>query len=78
MMRRRLVPALVAPFHEDVDQIDFGYFQRCYSGIGVAQDDPACALAKLDLDSDVDQGDFGVFQGCYSGAGVPADPDCAN
>lgn len=62
----------------DVDQADFGAFQACFSGIGIAQDDPACARAKLDADADVDINDFGIFQRCMSGANVPANPNCAN
>ena len=61
----------------DVDQEDFGLFQACLSGAGVAQDDPHCAAALLDGDDDVDLDDFGLFQACMSGPGVPADPGCA-
>ena len=60
----------------DVDQQDFGLFQVCLSGPGVAQPDPACECAHLDDDEDVDQDDFSVFQNCMSGANVPADPNC--
>ena len=62
----------------DVDQNDYGFFQRCYSGSSVPQPDPTCMQARLDGDGDVDQNDFGIFQGCYSGADLPADPNCAN
>ena len=62
----------------DVDQEDFGLFQVCYSGPGIAQNDPACMLAQLDDDDDVDPNDFGTFQGCMSGANVCGNPQCAN
>ncbi len=57
----------------DVDLIDFGHLQRCYSGSGVA---PAsgCTDADLDDDNDVDQNDFNVFKNCFGGAGRP--PGC--
>jgi hypothetical protein len=61
----------------DVDQSDFGLLQGCYSGSDVAQDDPACADARLDGDADVDQDDLATFFGCLSGPQVPSDPGCA-
>lgn len=61
----------------DVDQSDFGVFQQCYSGFGVAAAQ-ACRIVDLDNDTDVDVNDFGLFQGCLSGAGIPADPHCAD
>jgi hypothetical protein len=60
----------------DVDQADFGAFQSCYSGHGVAYA-AGCELADLDGDGYVDLGDFDVFQGCMSGDNLPADPTCA-
>lgn len=60
----------------DVDQVDFGAFQKCLTGIGRPQDDPLCQDAKLDSDSDVDEIDLAIFEGCYSGPEVLADPDC--
>lgn len=62
----------------DVDMEDFGWFQRCYTGSGIAQTDPGCAKARLDDDDDVDLGDFGRFQLCLTGANRPAEPDCAD
>ena len=61
----------------DVDQNDFGRFQRCVTGSGVEQTAPSCFWARLDGDEDVDQDDFGIFQGCISGPGQPADVLCA-
>ncbi|NLE60810.1 MAG: PEGA domain-containing protein [Planctomycetes bacterium] len=61
----------------DVDQVDFGHFQKCLTGDGIAVTDQDCLNAKLDEDVDVDQADFAIFAGCLSGSGVSADPDCA-
>ena len=60
----------------DVDQVDFGAFQSCYSGHGVVYA-AGCELADLDGDGNVDLGDFDVFQVCMSAENVPADPTCA-
>ncbi len=62
----------------DVDQTDFGHFQRCLSGGTVVQEDPLCQNARLDLDGDVDGYDVSVFLRCLSGSGVPGDPYCAD
>lgn len=51
----------------DVDQVDFGLFQTCWTGVDVPQDLPDCQVARLDDDSDVDWADFDVFQNCASG-----------
>lgn len=59
----------------DVDQIDFGWLQACFSGSGNPAPS-ACDAARLDDDNDVDQNDFGVFQACMSGSHVPGNPDC--
>lgn len=60
----------------DVDGDDFGKFQRCLSGAGNAQLDPACAGVDLDGDLDVDQDDYTIFALCMSGANVPSDAHC--
>jgi hypothetical protein len=57
----------------DVDQSDFGRFQACLSGSGVAYG-PGCQDADLDGNGSVDQDDFGLFQACVSGANQP--PGC--
>ena len=61
----------------DIDQADYGMFQQCLSGVGIAPAE-GCELADLDTDEDVDNNDFGLFQGCMSGADVPFDPGCAD
>ena len=60
----------------DVDADDLGFLESCARGPAIAQDDAACAAARLDSDDDVDQADFGLFQQCYSGHNRPADPEC--
>lgn len=73
---RHLVPG---DFDEDydVDQIDFGLFQDCYSGAGVQQGRPECNAAHMDSDDDVDSADLALFLQCLSGPDINADPDCA-
>lgn len=60
----------------DVDQEDFGRFQRCLSGSGNPQTDSSCMRARMDDDLDVDESDILLFVGCYSGPGVTARRDC--
>jgi hypothetical protein len=62
----------------DVDQLDFGLFQACYSGNEVPQVLPICLDARMDSDEDVDSLDLAVFLKCLGGPGVPADPSCAD
>jgi hypothetical protein len=57
----------------DVDQADFGFFQKCLSGNGQGYGN-GCGAADLWRDGDVDSEDFQVFQSCMGGAGVP--PRC--
>jgi hypothetical protein len=51
----------------DVDLIDFGQFQLCFTGPDGAAP-MGCATADSDLDGDVDLIDFGAFQLVYTGA----------
>jgi hypothetical protein len=62
----------------DVDQIDFGHLQECFSGDFVPQDRPECQDTRLSTpdDLDVDPGDLEIFIGCLSGPGAYADPQC--
>jgi hypothetical protein len=60
----------------DVDQMDFGRFQACYSGSGIPQTAPECFGARLDTDEDVDPDDFTIFIRCLSGPGVCGDTSC--
>jgi hypothetical protein len=61
----------------DVDLVDFGHLQACFTGAGICPIPAGCEDADLEGDCDVDQNDFAIFQGCMSGANIPADPDCA-
>jgi hypothetical protein len=60
----------------DVDLEDFGRFQRCLTGSGIAQTDIACARALLDEDTDVDLADTEIFISCLSGPGIAPTPSC--
>jgi hypothetical protein len=64
----------------DVDQTDYGHFQACLTGAGVAVTDADCQDADLDqgAGNDVDSDDFTVFVHCYSGPDIAADPACGN
>jgi hypothetical protein len=59
----------------DVDQEDFGRFQKCLSGDGVNYEQ-GCAPADLDSDEDVDQGDYILFRQCHFGPNVPVPAGC--
>jgi hypothetical protein len=61
----------------DVDQVDFGLFQACYSGPFVEQPDPACRQARMDADTDVDSDDATVLMNCFTGPAGYAAADCA-
>jgi len=69
----------------DVDQDDFGAFQRCYTGDGGAIPvDPAyCECfdrreegGQPGSDGQIDAFDYDAFEDCASGPGVTADPAC--
>lgn len=74
-----LVIKTVAPDFDgdtDVDQDDFGVFQKCLTGPGIPSTHPACQAADLDGDEDVDQTDFQSFLACVSGPNQAAERDC--
>lgn len=56
----------------DVDQNDFGFFQRCYTGSGntPAFNPTDCFCFDRDHDSDVDEFDLTPFTNCHTGTGV--------
>lgn len=69
----------------DVDQVDFGMFQQCFTGDGggLPAAPPYCGCfdwrnndGLRGNDGDVDGFDMGAFEDCASGSGVPADPEC--
>ncbi len=74
------IPVIPADFDHDgdVDGDDYAHFAACATRSRVAQNNAACADAKLDADSDVDMRDFALFQRCYSGPQQPASADCAD
>jgi hypothetical protein len=59
----------------DVDMIDFGHLQRCFTGPYIPPP-PECADAELDGDNDIDQDDLAIFKNCLSGSGVPPTAGC--
>ncbi len=59
----------------DIDQSDFGAFQKCLSGGGVPYV-AGCDVADFNSDGAVDVTDVNIFLACFSGAGIPADGNC--
>jgi hypothetical protein len=53
---------------EDVDLVDYAWFQRCFTGSGVTPT-PECQVCDLDEDEDVDLTDFFSFQSNLNGPG---------
>lgn len=60
----------------DVDQEDFGTYQRCFTGPFGAYGLPACRCVDADVNGRVDLDDLAAFQNCASGPAIPANPDC--
>ena len=54
---------------DDVDQKDFGHFQKCVSGVGIAYG-PGCQDADFDGNGAVDATDLDVFLQCLCGPGT--------
>jgi len=68
----------------DVDQADFGQFQACLAGAGIAATEE-CACLDRDGenaagDGDIDAADFQAFMNCYTGPAImwsqTLRPDC--
>lgn len=59
----------------DVDQDDFGTFQRCYRGMPGPVEE-ACSCFDADFSGTVDAADLTAFIRCVSGPAVIADPHC--
>ncbi|GMV98041.1 MAG: hypothetical protein AMXMBFR83_23940 [Phycisphaerae bacterium] len=78
---RSLIPEFCpTPFADfdgdgDVDQVDFGEFQRCFTGFGGATS-PECACFDQDGINGVDDADLTAFVNCASGPNIQADPGC--
>ncbi|MBP7936413.1 MAG: hypothetical protein KA354_17370 [Phycisphaerae bacterium] len=75
-----------APFADadgdgDVDQVDFGEYQACFTGRGGANSTYECRCFDRDNDGDIDLVDFAEFQKCATGPAVTWTqdllPDCA-
>jgi hypothetical protein len=49
----------------DVDLVDFGQFQLCFTAGAPLADESPCIRADFDNDNDVDLVDFGQFQLCF-------------
>lgn len=65
----------------DVDQEDFGYLQRCFTGESVPLTDPACKegtprVRSIDDDSNIGRDDLKILLDCWSGPNVPATLGC--
>lgn len=60
----------------DVDQEDFGLFQRCLGASAVPQIPAECQPCNFNRDDLIDQVDFNVLWGCLSGSGHVADHTC--
>jgi probable HAF family extracellular repeat protein len=62
----------------DVDQVDFGTFQACFTGhAGGVPTGCGCFNRHVDADDpDIDEDDYAEFETCASGPAVAADPAC--
>lgn len=67
-------PACKADFDtdDDVDQEDFGFFQKCFSGTDPVSS--GCSDANLNGVGGVDDADFALFMPCFRGPTAP--PGC--
>ena len=58
----------------DVDLIDFGAFQACFTGVPTAGDPPviseSCSCFNRNNDAFIDAVDFGEFQKCFTGPAI--------
>jgi hypothetical protein len=60
----------------DVDQDDFGRFQRCLSTGATSLVDPSCVKFDFDGNGSIGLTDSETFLNCVSGPGIPVDVDC--
>lgn len=61
----------------DVDQVDFGILQACFTGVGGGVGDE-CKCLDWNKDHAIDRADLNRFSACFSGPTIQADPACAN
>lgn len=69
-------PRLDLDLDGDVDQVDFGLFQACYTGTVAPLSGGVCGCADTNADNYVAVEDLAAFQQCFSGPAVPADAGC--
>ena len=69
-------PFADADADDDVDMVDFGLWQACFSGDGNALIAGCECFNRQGSDNDVDALDFTDFEACFSGPTVPANPGC--
>ncbi|HOW73530.1 MAG TPA: DUF6531 domain-containing protein [Phycisphaerae bacterium] len=62
----------------DVDQVDFGHFQACYTGPAAEAIQGGCADTDFDGDEDVDKDDLVAFKSCFSGPAIPVNQGCVD
>jgi hypothetical protein len=63
----------------DVDQIDFGDFQRCFTGVTIGLPtfpDGSCGCFDRNHDEMIGEADLASFINCVSGPNVPAGTGC--
>lgn len=63
---------------KDVDMVDFGKWQRCYTLDSAEFDALNCACFDRDYNNIIDDADLFDFEDCASASGVPANEDCGN
>lgn len=64
----------------DVDQVDFGAYQSCFTGEGTPNAAYECRCLDRDKDGDIDIADFAEFEKCVTGPAIAwtqaLKPDC--
>ena len=77
-------PRLDGDADGDIDQVDFGLFQQCFTGPGnpfttnPGFDASNCQCMDVDGDRDVDVEDLQIFVNCISGPAIPSQIGCDN
>lgn len=62
----------------DIDQVDFGAFQLCYTGAETGYDAEACSCYDRNRDGSINSADLTLFAACAAGSGpnLPASAVC--
>ncbi len=71
------IPFADADADGDVDQLDFGLFQACFTGQFVELEG-GCECFDRTGDGHIDADDFLKFNACFSGPSIPANAACEN